>query len=610
MQPSLLIHSNLLTMNNLNIEHIVHTKHPHFFNRFPRFVKIAAITFLEKVLCFDRINQLLSDHREKNGFAFIDAIFEQLDFCCSVSCKDRQRIPAEGRLVCVANHPLGALDALAILRTLRQVRPDVKVIANDLLLNLTNLADLFLAYDISSRKVQKENVVAIGKTLENEEAVVVFPGAEVARLGFAGVKESPWQNGAVHFAKKHNAPILPIFVKARNSPLFYAVSFFSKRLSMFLLPREVFVKRSKKISLIIGDPIPAKVFSSEFVKPKLQTSLLKKHLFRIGKNKKGVLKTETTVIHPTDGKTVRRELRHAEPLGCTHDGKQIFLVDYSTAPNVMREIGRLREITFRRVGEGTGKNIDIDQYDRDYRHIVLWDDDELEIAGAYRIGVCKDLLAKHGVKGLYTSTLFYYDERFVRMLPHTIELGRSFVQQKYWNSRALDYLWRGIGAFLAQHPEFKFMFGGVSISNAYPTEAKDPLVYFYKNWFKDDLSLATAKHRYAITPKREAELQKLFADGDFEEAFAKLKSALKQYGFSVPMLYKQYSDLCEDGGVRFMDFGVDKDFENCVDGLILVEIEKITAAKKERYIYKQTSFDNNGWKDHTKGERHAVSLTS
>lgn len=596
-------------MNKLDIQRLIESKCPGFFKPFPRFITSLAVKILEKVLHLEEMNQFLAAHRDKKGLALIDEFFEQLDFSFLVSCRDRQKIPSEGRLICVANHPLGALDALAILRALSDIRTDVRVIANDVLRHLEGLENLFLPYDISAPRFQRSNINAVARALQREQVVLTFPAAEVARLGIAGIKESSWQKGAVYFANKYHTPILPIYVHAKNSLLFYVLSFFSKKLSMFLLPGEMFKKRSRSISLKIGDPIPAKVFSSGYIEPQAATRLLRRHLFLIGRNKKGVFKTEKSVIHPVDRKHLKSELRQARFLGSTIDGKKILLVDHDSALHAMREIARLREITFRRVGEGTGKKMDTDLYDRHYKHIVLWDEEDLEIVGSYRLGIGEEILGSHGLKGFYTATLFGYSKTFESLLPQAIELGRSFVQQKYWNSRALDYLWRGIGAFVAGHPQVRYLFGGVSISNSYPGEAKDLIVYFYRKWFGDELLLAAAKHRYTMTPKREAEVRAILGSNDYDGDFKKLKDTLKQYGYAVPVLYKQYSDLCEPGGAKFLDFGVDKDFENCVDGLILVDLERMTEAKKQRYIYKQANgFTSHLWGDLIKGERHAQSL--
>ncbi len=201
----------------------------------------------------------------------------------------------------------------------------------------------------------------------------------------------------------------------------------------------------------MGDPIPATAFTATAFEPRVLTKLLQKHTARVGKGRKGLFKTESTIAHPVDRRLLRTELRQAELLGLTGDGKSILMVDGSRR-NVLREVARLRELTFRSVGEGTGGRLDLDAYDRYYKHLVIWDEAALEITGAYRFGVAGPILAERGKAGLYSASLFEYGPAFEALLPHSAELGRSFVQQRYWNSRALDQLWQGIGAFLLSRP--------------------------------------------------------------------------------------------------------------------------------------------------------------
>ncbi|MCC6550068.1 MAG: GNAT family N-acetyltransferase [Ignavibacteriaceae bacterium] len=250
----------------------------------------------------------------------------------------------------------------------------------------------------------------------------------------------------------------------------------------------------------------------------------------------------------------------------------------------MREIGRLRELTFRKVGEGTGKRIDLDYFDKIYRQIVLWDDGELEIAGAYRIGECSRIYPNHQLYGIYSASLFTFAEELTGKLHASIELGRSFVNAKYWNSNALDYLWQGIGSYLAVNPEIKYLFGPVSISNAYPQAAKELLVYFFRKYFSPANSDVHARNPFFISPAREKELSEHFSTGYYRADFLELKNQLKILGFSIPVLLKQYTELCEPGGVTIFDFNIDPDFENCIDGLILVEVEKLKEQKRARYI--------------------------
>jgi putative hemolysin len=469
------------------------------------------------------------------------------------------------------------------------VRGDIKIVANEILRGIENLKELLLPYNVYSLAAQKENLKAIGEVLDKEGVVIIFPAAEVSRLKMGAIKDGPWHKGVLYFSQKHQAPVLPVYIKAKNSLLFYLVSGVSKRLSTLMLPREIFNKRSKNISLVIGDQIPAKALNYLLVNRQVQVKLLKKHLYLVGKNRRGIFHTEKNIIFPVNRKKIKKELQYAKQLGCTNDGKKILLADYLNSPEVIKEIARLRELTFRKVGEGTGKKLDIDEYDKHYKHLVLWDEDELEIVGAYRIGICNEILDNYGTNGLYTSTLFSFSNEFIKkILPSSIELGRSFIQKKYWNTNALDYLWQGIGAFINYNPEIKYMIGPVSISNLCPDEAKRMLIYFYMKWFDNPNNLVKAKNPFTISTGNLQECMTLFNSKERKDDFRILKMLMKNYGFSVPPLYKHYTELCEPGGVNFLDFGIDKDFENCIDGFIVVEVDKIKESKKIRYLNLQS----------------------
>lgn len=572
-------------MKELNVREIISSRNPNLFEKYPRFIGNLIVRFFERLLHVQEINSFIRNSANMTGLAFIDEVFDGLNFSYYMSSSDRQKIPADGKLIVVANHPLGGLDGLALLRAIGEVRPDVKIIANDVLLNFENLSDLFLPYDVFSSRMQKQHVARIANALMEERPVVFFPAAEVSRLAPKGIRDPKWLNGPVFFAKKYDVPVLPVYIKARNSILFYLISLLNKKISTLMLAREIFNKRGKSIRLKVGDPIPGVVFSSSYLKAAVTTKLLRKHTLLLARKKAAsIFKTEKTIIHPIDRKRLKEELLASEQLGETSDGKKIYLIHFDKAGQVMREIARLRELTFRRVGEGTGLKLDLDRFDRYYRHIVLWDDDALEIIGSYRIGNCQEIISTHGVDGLYTNTLFKYTDKAQSYLQYGLELGRSFVQAKYWKTNALDYLWQGIGAYVAKHPEVKYLLGPVSISNTYTEDAKNLLVYFYSKWFPGDASLAPHIAPYRISQKKQDELAEIFTGKEYREDVRKLKEELKVLGFTIPILYKQYSELCEEGGVSFIDFGVDKDFGDCIDGLILVQIEYLKESKRERYI--------------------------
>jgi len=404
----------------------------------------------------------------------------------------------------------------------------------------------------------------------------------------SGVKDGKWKNGFLKIAKRHQAPILPIFIKAKNSVFFYLMSLFWKDFSTFLLPHEMLKFRSKTIEFRIGELIPLESFKNS-VNVQNGAKLFRKHLYKIGKGKKGIFITQRCIAHPESRQVLKQELKAAQLLGQTNDGKKIFLIYQKNCPHVLREIGRLREQAFRKVGEGSGKRRDLDEYDTYYGHLLLWDDDNLEIVGAYRLGEGFKILAQKGKQGFYLSSLGEIKDEFIPYLQAGIELGRSFVQPRYWGTRALDYLWLGIGAYLRNHPEVKYLFGPVSISPLYPKASKDALVYYYSTYYKPKNPAFVPHTPYKLSPESQKELKAYFKGSDLKEDFFLLKRYLKQFGLTVPTLYKQYCDVFEWQGVYFHGFGVDNDFGGCVDGYIVANLDKLKPEKRKRYVEQNNS---------------------
>ncbi|MFT5117011.1 MAG: hypothetical protein ACI9NY_000538 [Kiritimatiellia bacterium] len=288
-------------------------------------------------------------------------------------------------------------------------------------------------------------------------------------------------------------------------------------------------------------------------------------------------------IQPVAGAENKQRLdiaiNNCEWLGETNDGKVIFLYQYTGRSPILREIGRLREISFRAVGEGTNKRRDIDQHDKFYYHLILWDKDDKEIVGAYRFGDAKQLTQSYRNR-LYSASLFHYHAAMQPYLEQGLELGRSFVQPKYWGKRSLDYLWYGIGAFLKRHPQYRYLFGPVSLSNDLPALAKDLIVCFYQTYFSKTETLASALIPY----KSHSDTNDLFSGENYQEDFSILKKRLNAMGAKVPTLYKQYTETYEEGGVHFLSFSIDPDFNNCIDGLVLADLSKLKEKKSLRYM--------------------------
>ncbi|MCF6206679.1 MAG: lysophospholipid acyltransferase family protein, partial [Sulfurovum sp.] len=477
-----------------------------------------------------------------------------------------------------------ALDAMALLHLIKDVRKDVKIVANTFLEEFDNLKPLLIPVDNISGKMTKETVTQIHQALENEEAVIIFPSGEVSRARPGGVKDTPWKAGFYKIAKKHFALILPIYIKATNSKSFYVVSMINRALATATLPHEMFKAYGKEISFTIGNPIPYEGYAVSGLPQKEAVKLLRKHFYKIAKGRPPLLKVEKGISLAERPAEIKQELKKGQILGKTADGKQIILYDSMMENCVIHEIGRLREISFRHVGEGSGEKRDIDAYDFYYKHLIIWDEEALEIADAYRIGECWDIVEEFGVEGLYTSTLFRFDEKFFPYFEQGLELGRSFVQPKYWNSRALDYLWQGIGAYVRTHSRVRYLFGPVSLSDSFIPQAKALIVYFYSHYFSAKEKLVSHKAPFKMTQQMKAYCEELFCGHDYRRDQRILKEELSYMGYTIPTLYKQYAEVCEEGGVQFVDFGYDKHFNYCIDGFIVADLEKMKQSKRKRYI--------------------------
>ncbi len=546
------------------------------------------IRLLKKLLHEHDFNQVITRNQHLRGIAFLDKLLSYFKFSYHVSPDSFSNIPSEGRLIIIANHPIGTLDGLALVKLIRSVRPDVRIVANRVLSYMEPLNSIFLPVDVlSDGKSHKHAYKAMIDALEQEEAVIMFPAGEVSRISPTGIRDGKWKNGFVKLAKKTSSPILPIYIKASNSALFYAVSMLYKPMGTMLLVEEMFNKTDQELKFIVGSPIPSQSMSAHKLSNAELSQLFRKHIYNLAKkNKPSLFETIETVAHPVDSKALKKALYKSRMLGETKDGKKIFLYHYQDDCPVMQEIARLRELTFRTVEEGTGLSHDLDKYDVYYSHLVLWDENDLEIVGSYRIGEGHKIMANLGVEGFYTSTLFDLNPEFQKYLPNSIELGRSFVQPRYWGQRSLDYLWYGIGAYLREQPDIQYLFGPVSMSNAYPQVAKEVIISFYKQQFGSDLNLAKARQPFIISEEAQQFAKNEF-NADYKSSFKILNSELKKLGVKVPTLYKQYVELCTDKGCHFIDFNIDPDFNNCIDSLIMVELDKITAKKRQRYIERE-----------------------
>ena len=568
----------------ISVERSFYEKFPHLAEGRARSFAQPVVELLRRVACEERINATLAAIAPLAGFDFVERVLEEFGISYSVANTDRENIPVDGRVVIVANHPLGALDALALVDLVGSVRRDVRILANDVLMQLEPLASLLLPLPVFGSGSALAGAREAYRALDRDGALIVFPSGEVSRMHPLGVRDAAWSPGFARLAQKTGAPVLPVRIAAQNSPMFYGASLLAKPLASLLLAREMFGAANARIGFDVGELVPAKALVESGLAPKAIAAHMRRHVYRLARRRPTVFPTSAAVAHPESPVAVRRALRRAERLGETHDGKAILLLEAEKDCAAMREIGRLRELAFRRVGEGTGARRDLDRFDGHYRHLVLWDDGALAIVGAYRLGEAATILRERGTEGLYSSTLFEYANPAPAFLHEAVELGRSFVQPAYWGSRSLDALWQGIGAYLRARPDVRYLFGPVSLTAALPGPAREWIAHYHRHYFADDAALARARNPFVLSREVERQASAEWAGRSPAEGLARLRERLAALDAQLPTLYRQYVDLCEPEGVRFLDFGIDPSFGGCVDGLVRLDIRRLRAAKRTRYL--------------------------
>ncbi|WP_369789457.1 lysophospholipid acyltransferase family protein [Rouxiella sp. WC2420] len=551
------------------------------------------LNLLKQLFREKEFQQLADNNRHLKGVDMVEQILDYFQIRCELSDRCLEQIPSYGPVVIVANHPIGTLEGLALLSAVASVRSDVKVMANRLLSQIESLSSLMIPVDNMSHRTARAQVSMMQEHLENQGVLIIFPAGEVSRITSKGVRDGRWHTGFIKLAARTRAAIVPVHISGNNSALFYLSSMIYKPISSLLLVHEMFGHRGSTLKLQIGARIPYDSWHDGHSRAKDLAARFRKHVYRLGQGKSGLFRTESAIARAEDRAVLKHALEATELLGQTPDGKQIYLYrrngeDYVP---ILRELGRLREIAFRAVAEGSGRRRDLDSYDDDYYHLVLWDPQALEIVGAYRFIPTAEQLEKNNISGIYSQSLFNYGHQMDPILEQGIELGRSFIQPAYWGKRGLDYLWLGIGAYLAKYPQYRYLFGPVSISGGLPLAARDLLIAFYRLYFGPTLPLATSRRPY---PASLPEVLAQFSGDNYAQDLQRLKRLLANFGCSIPPLYKQYSELCETGGVQFIDFGCDPAFNNCIDGLVLVDLSMLKPAKFERYIgIHQSSIQKN-----------------
>lgn len=528
-----------------------------------------------------KINRLFDGAADYQGREFADHLLENMNITIDVSADQLENIPKEGGFVVVSNHPFGGIEGVMLLSAIAKVRPDFKIMANFILSHIPNLKECFFAVNpFENNPEWKSSVSGIKGAIQHIAAgngLGVFPAGEVSRYhGHDFPEDLPWSTSIARIIKNAGVPVIPVFWEGQNSKFFYALDKIHTMLGTARLTRELANKHDTCFNLQIGKPImPAEVALYE--NPKELAAYLRSRSYALEANiptqavEKKVADLEE-IDAPTDLSLMLNELeaiREKAFLYSTSD-YDCYLADYEDIPNLMHEIARLREETFRAIGEGTGKSLDQDEFDRHFKQMILWDKVKQKIAGCYRLGIGSEIIPKYGIKGFYVSTLVNFDEAFAEHLSNTIELGRSFVTLEYQKEvLPLMLLLRGLSDVVVRYPEAKHFIGPVSISSWYPKFYMSMIVKYVSE--KHPVSEELAHMATTMTPFHE-DFLKVDADvlmqGNMDgiEKFDKFMFRLSNGQYRLPTLFKKYLKL----NAKFLCFNVDPDFNDTLDSLLFL----------------------------------------
>ncbi len=536
------------------------------------------------------LNRIYDKHKHLEAVDFLTAVLDYLSVVYEIPEKDLKRIPKQGPFITISNHPLGAIDGMILMKLLIERRPDYKVMANFLLQRLKPLDPYIMPVNpFEDRKEAKSSLSGIKEAfqqLQQEKPLGIFPAGEVSTTKVdKTIVDKPWLLEAIKLIKKAEVPVVPIYFHAKNSSSFYRLAKISGSLRTAKLPSEMLSQYRRDIKVRIGNPISVAV-QKEYADIDEFCFFLRKKTYMLssGFDKKSLLANIPRHIHlPRSPKKIAKatakDLMEVEIAYCRENNKrllnsknyEVFLAEKKDIPNIVQEIGRLREITFRAIGEGTNQATDLDEFDEYYHHLFLYDNQAHKIVGAYRMGMGKEIFKTYGIDGFYLQKLFRFEPELYKLMSESIEMGRAFIIEEYQRKpTTLFYLWKGIVHCTLRFPENKYLIGGVSISNKFSHFSKSMMIEFMKSHFYDPY---VAQY---VHPKKEFKVKLKDADKDFvfDESkadlnkFDKLIDELEPDNIRMPVLLKKYIKQ----NARVVAFNVDPLFNNSVDGLMYIRI--------------------------------------
>ncbi len=559
------------------------------------------LKLLYKFLKIDKLEKEYAEIGDKQGLEFVSEALKVLNIKYEIDKSDLAKIPEKGAFITVSNHPFGGIDGLILIDIIAKQRPDFKVLANFILSQFRPIENFFIPVNpFENLKKVKSNFKGV-KDAYNQvfdgHPLGVFPAGEVStyQAEYGKISDRQWQSQTIKFIKNSKVPVVPIYFHGTNSLAFHLLGSFHPLLRTMQLPSEILNKKDKTFKIRIGKPIKPEDIA-KFEKTEQLSRFLRAKTYALGSSFKvkhffqqiaPAPKKQDEVVAATPVSTLEMEINYLSEkylLFRYSDYVAIFSPAYEM-PALMNEIGRLREITFRQVGEGTNKKIDLDEYDIYYHHLIVWDTANKKIVGSYRIGKGKDILAQYGKKGFYISSLFKIKKDLNPILKQSLEMGRSFITADYQRKPlSLFLLWKGIFAVLMKNIEYRYLIGPVSISNNFSNVSKSVIVNFIqKNYFDEGLAKwISPRKKFKLAKDKNIDIQAL--SEEFKMNFNKLDDFINdiQPSLKTPVLLKKYLAL----NAKIIGFNTDPEFNDCLDGLLILDIlnlpdDKVKSLAKE-----------------------------
>lgn len=569
------------------------------------FLKNPVASGIMSLTKINEVNALYDKLKDYEGHTFFEEFVRQRNLQYVVFEEDLEKIPKTGPFIVVSNHPLGAIDGILMCKIFSEIRPDFKIMGNFLLSKIKPMEPYVISVNpFEGRKELHSSAGGMRETLKHLEAggcVGIFPAGEVSNMNneFNEIRDKKWEKPALKLIKMAKVPVIPMYFHAKNSRFFYNLAKLHPDLQTLLLPSEMMNDRKKPIRTRIGKPVPVKILEEqesidelgEFLQNKIH--LLKSYYER-RKSIPQILKLPDlklnfalkksenrvhNIIDETPAEDQLKDLeaiRRADKMLFSNGNYEVYFTTYSEIPNIMREIGRQRELTFRAVGEGSNLPFDLDEFDKHYHHLFLWDTTANKLAGAYRMGLGKELMQKFGIKGFYTNTLFEFEQELHPFFKKVIEMGRAYISPEYQQKPLpLFLLWRGIVHVCMRNPDHKFLMGGVSISNKFSEFSKSLMIEFMRSNYYDS---AVAQF---IQPKNDFKVK--LRDREKHIVFDETESDLNKLDkliddlepeLRLPVLIKKYIKQ----NAKVVAFNVDPNFNDAIDGLMYIRISDLPEA--------------------------------